>query len=117
MQMVVLFSQVPNCPDLTKLMSFVHKLRQSSDPTVSNLHVNFHYENMPMQYTKIFKVVKNEEFQQKFFDINLIFAQNIDCGFTLEPPRRGGSNEYPQSIFWSTNKKNRCTPANPRFSI
>ena len=25
--------------------------------------------------------------------------QNIDCGYSLEPPRRGGSNEYPQSMF------------------
>ena len=25
-----------------------------------------------------------------------ISAQNIDCGYSLEPPRRGGSNEYPQ---------------------
>ena len=31
--------------------------------------------------------------------IFLIFAQNIDCGYSLEPPRRGGSNEYPQSMF------------------
>ena len=31
--------------------------------------------------------------------IILIFAQNIDCGYSLEPPRRGGSNEYLQSIF------------------
>ena len=38
-----------------------------------------------------------------------IFAQNIDSGYTLEP-RRGGSNEYPQSMFWSKNKKNRYTP-------
>ena len=37
----------------------------------------------------------------------IIFAQNIDCGYTLEPPRRGGSNEYPQSMFWGKNKKNR----------
>ena len=29
----------------------------------------------------------------------LISAQNIDCGYSLEPPRRGGSNEYPQSMF------------------
>ena len=35
----------------------------------------------------------------KIFDIFLIFAQNIDCGYTLEPPRRGGSNEYLQSMF------------------
>ena len=29
----------------------------------------------------------------------LMSAQNIDCGYSLEPPRRGGSNEYPQSMF------------------
>ena len=33
--------------------------------------------------------------------IFLISAQNIDCGYLLEPPRRGGSNEYPQSMFWA----------------
>ena len=47
-----------------------------------------------MQYTEIFKVVKNENFQKKNFDIFLIFAQNTDCGYTLEPPPRGGSNKY-----------------------
>ena len=61
--------------------------------------------------------VKMKNFQQKNFDIFLIFAQNIDCGYTLEPPRRGGSNEYPQSMFWSKNKKNRYTPAYPSFAI
>ena len=25
----------------------------------------------------------------------LISAQNIDCEYSLEPPRWGGSNEYP----------------------
>ena len=40
----------------------------------------------------------------KFLDFLLLFFlciifQNIDCGYTLEPPRRGGSNEYPQSMF------------------
>ena len=54
---------------------------------------------MPMQNTEIFKVVEYENFPLKNFDIFLIFAQNIDCGYTLEPPRRGGSNEYPQSMF------------------
>ena len=29
----------------------------------------------------------------------LISAQNIDCGYSLDPPRRGGSNEYPESMF------------------
>ena len=31
--------------------------------------------------------------------IFLISVQNIDCGYSLEPPCRGGSNEYPQSMF------------------
>ena len=31
----------------------------------------------------------------------MFWAQNIDCGYALEPPRRGGSNEYPQSMFWA----------------
>ena len=29
----------------------------------------------------------------------LFLLQNIDCGYTLEPPHRGGSNKYPQSMF------------------
>ena len=62
----------------------------------------------------------------------LFLLQNIDCGYSLEPPfscfcgeavltsthnlcfgakirkiGMGGSNEYPQSMFWSKNKKNR----------
>ena len=31
--------------------------------------------------------------------IFLILLENIDCGHSLEPPRRGGSNEYPQPMF------------------
>ena len=70
---------------------------------------------MPMQYTEIFSPVKIENFHGNIFDIFLMFAQNIDCGYTLEPPRRGGS-EYPQSMFWSKNKKNMYTPAYPSFA-
>ena len=29
----------------------------------------------------------------------LFLLQNIHCGYTLEPPRRGGSNVYPQCMF------------------
>ena len=57
-----------------------------------------HYVNMSMQYTEIFQVVKIEIL------IFFLFLRKIDCGYTLEPPRRGNSNEYPQSMFWSKNK-------------
>ena len=34
-------------------------------------------------------------------DIFNIFAQNVDSGYTLEQsPRRNGSNEYSQHMFW-----------------
>ena len=32
-----------------------------------------------------------------FFSYFLL--QNIDCGYSLEPPRRGGSNVYSQTMF------------------
>ena len=60
-----------------------------------------HYANTSMQYTAIFQGCKNVHFQMKKINIFLIFAQNIDCGYTLET-----SNVYPQSMFWSKNKKN-----------
>ena len=57
---------------------------------------------------------KNENFQIKNSDIFQISAQNIDCGYSLEPPRRGGSNEFQQSMFLSRNQKNNV---NPSFTI
>ena len=46
-------------------------------------------------------------------DHSLISAQNIYCGYSLEPPRRGGSNEYLQFMFLSRNKKNNVYPCKP----
>ena len=56
-----------------------------------------HYANMSIQNTctAIFQSCKNDNFQMNIFDIFLIFTQNIDCGYMLEPP----PNEYPQSMF------------------
>ena len=49
--------------------------------------IAWHYENMSMQYTAIFHGSKNEKNFDKTIDNFLIFAQNIDCGNTLEPPQ------------------------------
>ena len=46
-----------------------------------------HYENTPMQYTAIFHGSKNDFFLDKTLINFLIFAQNIDFGYTLEPPQ------------------------------
>ena len=59
---------------------------------------------------------KNENFQiKKKSDIFHISAENTDCGYSLEPPRQGSSNEFPQSMFLSRNKKNNVYPCKPQF--
>ena len=70
-------------------------------------------------YSNILKLLlpKNEIFQTKNSDIFHISAQNTDCGYSLEPPRRGGSNEYPQSIWFSKIRKIMYTPVTPSFTI
>ena len=74
--------------------------------------------------TSLFKYIENftslnwKFSDKKNSDIFHISAQNIDCGYSLEPPRRGGSNEYPQSMSLSRNKKNIIySPVNPSFTI
>ena len=61
---------------------------------------------MPMQYIEIFQAMKIEKFDLKKFDIFLDFAQNIDCGYTLESPCRGNLSQF---MFWIKNEKN-CIP-------
>ena len=73
-----------------------------------------HYENTPIQIYRI-SPPKTENFPIKYSDIFHISTQNIDCGYSLEPPRRGGSNEYSQSMFSSRNKENNVYPYKPQF--
>ena len=71
---------------------------------------------MPVQiYWKFYHQKLIFFFQIKNTDSFHTSAQNTDCGYSLEPPRRGGSNEYPQSMFLSRNKKNNVYPCKPQF--
>ena len=74
-----------------------------------------HYENTPIQKYRKFYLQKHKIFQIKKSDIFHLSAQNIDCGYSLEPPRRGGSNEYPKSMFLSRKKKNNAYPCKHQF--
>ena len=67
------------------------------------------------EYTENLTTKKTENFHIKNSDSFHISAQNIDCGYSLEPPRQGGSNEYPQSMFLSRNKKNNVYHCKPQF--
>ena len=70
----------------------------------SNILKNFQPKKENLQIKKILI----------FFRIS---DQNIDCGYLLESPRRGGSNEYPQSMFYSKIRKILYTPVIPSFTI
>ena len=55
----------------------------------------------PITKTRLFKYIekyttqKGKKNQKKHSDIFHIPDQTTDCGYSLEPPRWGGSNEYP----------------------
>ena len=70
------------------------------------------------KYTENFTTKKkNEIFQMKKLWNFSYSAQNIDCGYSLELPRRGGSNKYPQSMFWAELRQIIYTPVNPSFTV
>ena len=64
----------------------------------------------PFKYIENFttKKKKTENFQIKMSDIFI---------FLLKTSRRGGSKEYPQSMFFSKIRKIMYTPVNPSFAI
>ena len=64
-------------------------------------------------YSNIWKTSpsKTEDFQIKTLIFFIFLLQNIDCEYSLEPPWRGDSNEYLQSMFSSKNKKNNVNPS------
>ena len=57
---------------------------------------------------------KNENFHSRNFDIFNIFAQNIDCGYTLEPLQ---GSVLTSTQIYILEKKNRCAPVTPRITI
>ena len=88
------------CSMLTWVTCFSHSLRKHA-------------------YSNILKIwpPKTENFQIKILILFLFLLKTIDCGYSLELPRQGGSNEYPQSIVLSRNRKIMYTPVNPNFTI
>ena len=69
--------------------------------------IMYTYENTPIQIYRKCHLQKLKIFRKKKkkknSDIFYISVQNIDYEHSLEPPRRGGSNEYPQYMFFEQN--------------
>ena len=73
--------------------------------------------------TRLFKYIENftsknyKIFRWKTLIFFIFLLKNIGCGYSLEPPRRDGSNDYTQSMFWAEIIKIMYTPVNPSFTI
>ena len=89
----------------------------STDPSSSRFLLDQSSTLYQVIQQEFFFICKYLKFHQKIFNIFNIIAQNIDCGYTLGQPHGGGSSEYPQSMFWNKNKKNRYTSAYPSFTV
>ena len=95
----------------TKLTdSFFFNLFMNSFETYNTLHVCYPTDKNILQiiplrkhaYLNILKILPPKEMKKVQIKISDIFhnsAQNIECEYSLKPPRRGGSNGYPQSLF------------------
>ena len=71
--------------------SFSYKKKKTAyvpnEDSAHPAHLHAHYENTPIQiYRKFHQKLKKN--QIKISNIFPISAQNIDCGYSLEPPRR-----------------------------
>ena len=98
--------------------SWLHTHPLSTHPVVQDRrHVSIFSALWKHTYSNILKISppKTESFQIKIDDIFHISAQNIDLGYLLELPQQGSSNEYPQSMFLSRNKKNNVYICKPQF--
>ena len=69
-------------------------------------------QNMTVKRSDIIKVVENENFQKENKMTCLIYLLKT----LIVGTRRGGSNQYPKSMFRIKHKKGRYNPAYPSFT-
>ena len=76
--------------------------------------IRCYYENTPIEiYWDI--LPPNFRIQNLIFFMFLLKIYTV--GTRVEPPRQGGSNEYPQSMFFEQKKRIMYTSVNPSFTI
>ena len=96
-------TNIPICnTGYVRILMILHKLGMT---TIELKQETFHVlitKTLLFKYVENFTTKKGKFSDKKKNRIFFIFLlKNIDCGYSLEPPRRGGSNEYPQSMFLS----------------
>ena len=80
-------------------MKHILGVSSTLNPFGAKFQTTFITKTRLFKHTANFVTKKKENFQMKNSDNFHVSAQNIDYGYSLEPPRRGGSNEYQQFMF------------------
>ena len=93
-----------------------------NQPALQHSRIGLHCLHECITKTSLFKYTENftpksENFQIKNSDILHISAQNIDCEYSLEPPRRGGLTRTHNLCFLAEIRKIMYTPVNSSFTI
>ena len=92
-----------------KSFSIVNKYRKINKNSSSPLN-DYEYLGSSRKHAYIiltpklnpnFYIVKLSGVYRDIHYFFLFLFKNIYCGYSLEPPGRGGSNEFPQSMFWA----------------
>ena len=68
-----------------------------------------HYANTNIEKTGLCRECPLKLVKLGYAGVNIFFlflVENINCGFSLEPPRRGSSKVYPQSMVGAKILKN-----------
>ena len=78
----------------------------------SNISLRKHAYSIILKISPSKTIKKKSDKKLYFFRVS---ARNIDCGYSLEPPRRGGSYDFPTIYVLSRNKKNNVYPCKAQF--
>ena len=91
-------------------------LIRSASPSTHNICIYRELKELSQNYHKPLLITKTciynfDPLKPRFYLVKLrltgytlscfFLVINIDCAYLSEPPRRGGSNEYPQYMFWA----------------
>ena len=90
-------SLVKLCQSLARLNIHVNKIPIAKPVQISTSLGKLSITIISLLKKHIFKIVKIDNFHLKKCDIFLIFAQNIDCGYTLD-----------EAVLTSTHKLTIC---------
>ena len=93
----------------------VQKMRNGLREKVVGVSLHTHYENMLIQINWKFYHQKRKFFQIKNSDIFHISAQNIDCGYSLEPLDEAVLTSTHNLCFEPEIRKNNEYPCKPQF--